>query len=439
MVAHFRCVASPTAETDQAAWVAQACKMGTVANRCGIDGFVFRYDWENDAPNGVDIDAIEDASCKFLLCYTGNQENLDDEHVRFLFTTLMSPNYLRVGNSPVVMLAKTCDVTVTRSFINRLRQLADGSGIGKICVVLEETGERSYNAFGFDIAVGHECAGISAENTVDLINYRAQVAGAIVQSVRRAEDENRSGALVFVEVSELDEALLKAHYCGVMDAAEELAPIPSTVGGAQPSTHENSPESTPVSQTTQAAQAEQADKPSLSVATVTTGNPEATMATIMSVAENTSGLSSLDFTVVDNGSTDATRLLLAELGDSVIACRNDEPVGAQEAWAQAFSGGEGEYVLFVSNDVVVSPGWFEPLMNEMRKDPKQFALSCCVETAGKEVPSQPPTTGSGVCLLVRRHPVENAEANVIPSEARLVRESKACLQSLVSEASGSAK
>lgn len=412
MVAHFRCVASPTAETDQAAWVAQACKMGTVANRCGIDGFVFRYDWENDAPNGVDIDAIEDASCKFLLCYTGNQENLDDEHVRFLFTTLMSPNYLRVGNSPVVMLAKTCDVTVTRSFINRLRQLADGSGIGKICVVLEETGERSYNAFGFDIAVGHECAGISAENTVDLINYRAQVAGAIVQSVRRAEDENRSGALVFVEVSELDEALLKAHYCGVMDAAGELKPLPSTVDNMQPPTHETTEVPARV------------EKASLSVATVTTGNPEATMTTIMSVAENTAGLSSLDFTIVDNGSSDATQAFLNELGDSVIAVRNDTAIPAQDAWSQAFAGGDGEFVLFISNDVVVSPGWFEPLMLEMRNDSSLVALSCGVETAGKVVPSQPPATGSGVCLLVRRNPLPE----VIPDEARLVRESHAKLQ-----------
>ena len=65
--------------------------------------------------------------------------------------------------------------------------------------------------------------------------------------------------------------------------------------------------------------------------------------------------------VIDNGSTDGTEEYLASLpGLSVV--RNPENLGCAAAWNQGVRASHGDWVVILNNDVIVSPGWLEGLL-----------------------------------------------------------------------------
>ena len=68
----------------------------------------------------------------------------------------------------------------------------------------------------------------------------------------------------------------------------------------------------------------------------------------------------LEILVVDNGSTDGSREWLAEQPD-VRLIENDENLGAPRARNQALAQARGEWIVFMDNDVIVTPGWLSRL------------------------------------------------------------------------------
>lgn len=70
--------------------------------------------------------------------------------------------------------------------------------------------------------------------------------------------------------------------------------------------------------------------------------------------------------IIDNGSTDGTEDFLRELDAFVIV--NDTNHGCAVAWNQGINASHGNYVVIMNNDVIVTPGWLEALINFMEKN-----------------------------------------------------------------------
>ena len=84
--------------------------------------------------------------------------------------------------------------------------------------------------------------------------------------------------------------------------------------------------------------------------------------------------SSVDFEVivVDNGSHDETAAFLAwaqaKYGIRVI--RNETNLGFAKACNQGSAVARGPFLLFLNNDTIVCPGWLEPMVEVMSKEPR---------------------------------------------------------------------
>jgi GT2 family glycosyltransferase len=77
--------------------------------------------------------------------------------------------------------------------------------------------------------------------------------------------------------------------------------------------------------------------------------------------------------VVDNASTDDTRQLLARV-DNLVFRTNERNVGFGEACNLGVAAARGEYVLFLNNDTLVTPGLLTNLVDTLRRDPKCGAV-----------------------------------------------------------------
>jgi len=87
---------------------------------------------------------------------------------------------------------------------------------------------------------------------------------------------------------------------------------------------------------------------------------EYTKKCIDSMIKNGDDLSRL--AIVDNGSTDGTQAYLQSLplGDLIL---NQSNLGCGVAWNQGALSLQSEWTIIMNNDVVVSPGWIENLIN----------------------------------------------------------------------------
>lgn len=81
-----------------------------------------------------------------------------------------------------------------------------------------------------------------------------------------------------------------------------------------------------------------------------------------------------EFIVVDNGSTDGTKEYLQGLSDITLV-RNESNLGVSKAWNQGVQIAQSPYVCICNNDVVVTPGWLESLINEMEMDYRTGMIS----------------------------------------------------------------
>ncbi len=96
--------------------------------------------------------------------------------------------------------------------------------------------------------------------------------------------------------------------------------------------------------------------------------------------------------VVDDASRDGTAGLLAGMGGDLRVVVNPERMGAAASWPAGVEAARGEAVLLVTADVVLTPGWLEPLRDAL---------------AGPGVAAVAPRVAGGdgrqVCVLTSRH------------------------------------
>lgn len=101
---------------------------------------------------------------------------------------------------------------------------------------------------------------------------------------------------------------------------------------------------------------------------------DTTAACLRSLAENTPGA---DFrvTLVDNGSTDPTPAEGPDLGRSLFGDRfgfrrNERNLNFGPACNQGAAAADAEFVLFLNNDTLATPGWTAPLLAAFAADPQ---------------------------------------------------------------------
>lgn len=139
----------------------------------------------------------------------------------------------------------------------------------------------------------------------------------------------------------------------------------------------------------------------LSFVVGTDGDPQLLMGCLQSVVDVCGGQYPFEIVVVDNASSDETALVLAEIADEVKVVRFD----VRRSWDGALTDGVGAtvngYVMMLSSDVVLESGCVERLVKAMNDDPSCGAISPTVVFGAHKTVSQPPSSGTGVALLLR--------------------------------------
>jgi GT2 family glycosyltransferase len=99
-----------------------------------------------------------------------------------------------------------------------------------------------------------------------------------------------------------------------------------------------------------------------------------------------------ELVIVDNGSNDGSAEWLAAQPD-VRLVRNPTNEGAPRARNQALSHVKGANVLFMDNDIVVTPGWLERMLYHLAVDAGAACVAACADRAshGQQVDYAGPT------------------------------------------------
>lgn len=130
--------------------------------------------------------------------------------------------------------------------------------------------------------------------------------------------------------------------------------------------------------------------------------------------------------IVDNGSDRETSGYLTALKSradiNAALIRNNENLGFARAVNQGIAASDAPYICIMNNDVIVSPGWLEEMMNVMAAHPEIGILNPSSNTSGQK--GSDPTTGNnqsgsdpfcqiqelyrarGFCMLIRREVIE---------------------------------
>ncbi len=81
-----------------------------------------------------------------------------------------------------------------------------------------------------------------------------------------------------------------------------------------------------------------------------------------------------EIVVVDDGSSDLTRRLLASYGERVVCVRNPSPLGFGRACNAAVAHCTGEHLVFLNNDTLPRSGWLDALRAHAAQHPRAGAV-----------------------------------------------------------------
>lgn len=413
-------------------------------------------------------------SGEVLIEQTYSEED-DRAHIQWIMRAMRDRRYIRIDGKPLLIVHRAMILPNPSRTAAIWREEARNAGIGEIFLAYSENmgGERPSgpNAIGFDAAVefapdwqiapasyvgptethdyldtaagmlskpdpgyrrfpcvttGFDNSPRRGENSYVLTNnnpdlYKGWVASTIQREIERgnndvvlfvnAWNEWAEGAIL-EPCSVWGTKFLEAHAAGV---AAGLQPAPAVTQAPVNEYVVAPPAPTSIPGVTVGATVHEG--PGLSVALVTNGNPEAMMNTLRSALDTCKGVGAVDFVVVDNGTTDETAAVLEMLEGDVRSVRADTPLTPTAAWMLAKQAARGEYVLLLSTDVTLNDGWLEPVITSLAIDPACVAATPAQSFNGTAFPSQPLTSLSGVCLLVRA----STDVSAI-SEAKYVSE-----------------
>lgn len=170
--------------------------------------------------------------------------------------------------------------------------------------------------------------------------------------------------------------------------------------------------------------------PMVSIVMPVYNRAELTLRCIESLAATLPDDLHFELIVVDNGSTDSTTEMLSGIAGDIKVLHNPENLGYGPACNQAADVAAGDQLLFLNNDTILLPGWLDPLLEGMIRDPLLGAVQpklvypdgrladagglvfaggdAWVYGRGHAFPNAPqfssaraPDYASGACLLVR--------------------------------------
>ncbi len=113
--------------------------------------------------------------------------------------------------------------------------------------------------------------------------------------------------------------------------------------------------------------------PDVSIVIPCYGKVEYTIRCLTTLAEHTPA-DRYEVVLVDNASTDATPDLCAQLDGDVVVVRNEENLGFSKACNQGAAASSGRHLLFLNNDTELRPGWLEPLLDVLDREPDVGAV-----------------------------------------------------------------
>jgi GT2 family glycosyltransferase len=126
--------------------------------------------------------------------------------------------------------------------------------------------------------------------------------------------------------------------------------------------------------------------PKVSIILLTFDNLSYTRLCLESIIENTS-YQNYEMVIVDNASQKDTVQYLkmfAALYPNVKLILNDENLGFSKGNNQGFKHTQGEYIVFLNNDTIVTPGWIQRLLNHLIKNPSAGMVGPVTNSIGNE-------------------------------------------------------
>jgi len=128
------------------------------------------------------------------------------------------------------------------------------------------------------------------------------------------------------------------------------------------------------------------NSPKISILILTYNNLEITRLCLKSLFQNTT-YPNFEVIIIDNASTDGSPEWLGQYAKTQSNIRlilNEENRGFAGGNNQAAGLAEGEYLVFLNNDTVVTEGWLEGLLAHMQQDPKIGLIGPVTNAIGNE-------------------------------------------------------